>query len=121
MKRTDGMKDRKLLIRLYEKEIERIRPNGLYTATAKVTRFYKSTKWVDLDYVIPDEEGNLEPGKLHLERDFYRTDCTPKAFPDDRRRKRRGGLHCGWAMYRENVADIGENIYRLMDSAVVSQ
>ena len=39
MKTADGMKDRKLLIRHHDKKIEAIRPNGLYTATAIVTKF----------------------------------------------------------------------------------
>ena len=115
------MKDRKLLIRLHEKGIERIRPNGLYTATAKVTRFYKSTKWVDLDYVIPDEEGNLEPGKLHLDKTFYRVDCTPVHFPPQytavtNRMKSNGGTHCGWAMYLKDATDIGEDFSKLLAS-----
>ena len=117
MKTADGMKDRKLLIRLHEKGIKRIRPNGLYTATAKVTKFFKTTKWVDVEYIISDSStGKLEKEKLHLKKEFYRTDCTPEPFPDDKRTKRKGGLHCGWALYRKDAADIGENIYSLLDS-----
>ena len=102
------MKDRKMLIRLHDPGIEAIRPDGLYMATAKVTKFTKSTKWVDLEYVAEDAAGYLEKGKLHLDKKLYRIDCIPEPFADVRRLKKKGDVHCGWAMYREDVADIGE-------------
>ena len=86
MKTPEAMKGRKLLIRLREPGIEPIRPDGLHMATAKVTKYYTSNKWVDLEYVVEDEKA-----KLHLDRKFYRTDCTPVAFAQSRRLKQRGG------------------------------
>ena len=126
MKTADGMKDRKLLIRHHDQKIEAIRPNGLYTATATVTHFYKTKKWVDLVYVIPDEEGNLEPGKLHLDQKYYRVDCTPVEFPPEytavtKRRKSNGGTHCGWAMYLKDATDIGEDFSKLLASGEAPQ
>ena len=126
MKTADGMKDRKLLIRHHNQKIEAIRPNGLYTATAIVTKFYKTKKWVDLVYVIPDEEGNLEPGKLHLDKKFYRVDCTPVPFPPEftaatKKRKSNGGTHCGWAMYLKDATDIGEDFSKLLASGEAPQ
>ena len=126
MKTADGMKDRKLLIRHHDEKIEAIRPNGLYTATAAVTHFYKTKKWVDLVYVIPDEEENLETGKLHLDKKFYRVDCTPVPFPPEftaatKKRKSNGGTHCGWAMYLKDATDIGEDFSKLLDSAEAPQ
>ena len=112
MKTPEAMKGRKLLIRLHEPGIERIRPDGLYMATAKVTKYYTSNKWVNLEYVVDDEEA-----RLHLDRKFYRTDCTPVAFAQSKRLKQRGGFHCGWAIYREEAADIGEDVYELMGTA----
>ena len=91
-------------------------------ATAKVTKFYKSTKWVDLEYVVLDNTGKLEKGKLHLDSMFYRTDCTPEAFaPSKRKTSRHDGVHCGWAMYREGAADIGEDFYKLLDTVDATQ
>jgi hypothetical protein len=112
MKTPEAMKGRKLLIRLHEPGIERIRPDGLYMATAKVTKYYTSNKWVDLEYVVDDEEA-----RLHLHKKFYQKDCTPVSFPDNRRLRKQGGFHCGWTMYREGVADIGEDVYELMKTA----
>ena len=116
MKTPEAMKGRKLLIRLHEPGIERIRPDGLYMATAKVTKYYTSNKWVNLEYVVEDEKA-----KLQLEHGFYQKDCTPVPFLPEKRRKGRsqGGVHCGWAMYHEGegVADIGEGVYELMDMA----
>jgi hypothetical protein len=112
MKTPEAMKGRKLLIRLHEPGIKRVRPDGLYMATAKVTKYYTSNKWVDLEYVVGDEEA-----RLHLDRKFYQKDCTPVSFPDNRRLRKQGGFHCGWTMYREGVADIGEDVYELMKTA----
>jgi hypothetical protein len=112
MKTPEAMKGRKLLIRLHEPGIERIRPDGLYMATAKVAKYYTSNKWVDLEYVVDGEEA-----RLHLDRKFYRTDCTPVAFAQSKRLKQRGGVHCGWTIYREEAADIGEDVYELMRMA----
>ena len=112
MKTPEAMKGRKLLIRLHEPGIERIRPDGLYMATAKVTKYYTSNKWVNLEYVVDDEEA-----RLHLDKKFYQKDCTPVSFPDNRRLRKQGGFHCGWTMYREGVADIGEDVYKLLDTA----
>ena len=59
-----------------------------------------------------------EEARLHLDRKFYQKDCTPVSFPDDKRLiKKQGGVHCGWTMYREGVADIGEDVYKLLDTA----
>ena len=117
MKKAEGMKDRKMLIRLHDPGLLPIRPDGLYMATAKVTKFYISTKWVDLKYVAENAAGNLEKGKLHLDKKFYQKDCTPVSFPDNRRLRKQGGFHCGWTMYREGVADIGEDVYKLLETA----
>ena len=80
MKTPDAMKGRKLLIRHHEAEIEQIRHGGLYMATATIKRYYTSTKWVDIEYVVEDSSGELEKNKLHLDQKFYRKDCTPEAF-----------------------------------------
>ena len=88
-------------------------------ATAKVTKYYSSIKWVDVEYVVLDSTGELEKNKLHLDQKFYRKDCTPVSFAhhltQHKRLKKKNGVHCGWTMYREGVADIGEDVYELMD------
>ena len=112
MKTPEAMKGRKLLIRLHEPGIKPLRPDGLYMATAEVTKYYISNKWVDLEYVVDDEEA-----RLHLDKKFYQKDCTPVSFPDNRRLRKQGGFHCGWAIYREEAADIGEDVYKLMKTA----
>ena len=114
MKTPETMKGRKLLIRLHETNIEKIRPDGLYIATATIKRYYTSTKRVDIEYVVEEEKQQLQ-----LEHGFYQKDCTPVPFLPEKRRKGRstGGVHCGWAMYREGegIADIGEDVYELME------
>ena len=112
MKTPEAMKGRKLLIRLHEPGIKPLRPDGLYMATAEVTKYYISNKWVDLEYVVDDEEA-----RLHLHKKFYQKDCTPEAFAQSKRLKHSGGFHCGWAIYREEAADIGEDVYKLMKTA----
>ena len=117
MKNAEDIKDRKLLIRLQDTQLKAIRPSCLYMAMAKVKKFFISNKWVDLENVIPDKQGDLKPGKLHLDRKFYGKDCTPEAFAQSKRLKHSGGFHCGWAIYREEAADIGEDVYKLMKTA----
>ena len=117
MKTPEAMKGRKLLIRLHEPGIKPLRPDGLYMATAEVTKYYISNKWVDLEYVIPDKQGDLEPGKLHLDREIDRKGCIPEAFAGNKRTKKRGGVHCGWAMYKKDVTGIGEDSNELLETA----
>ena len=102
------MEGRRLLVRLHDDEVAPLRANGLYVATATTKKWAKTTSWADIEYVA-----HPESSRLHLAPKFHQKDCAPEKFVQ----KSNSFWHCGWAVYRKDAADIGEDWQDLFAAA----
>jgi hypothetical protein len=102
------MEGRRLLVRLHDDEVAPLRANGLYVATATIKKWAKTSSWADIEYVK-----HPETSRLHLAPKFHQKDCAPEKFVQ----KSNSFWHCGWAVYRKDAADIGEDWQELFAAA----